>query len=141
MGPRSNYKIAKINHKTRLAHTGVTIKLARRLANRRIFLAFTTNHVAALRKRRMLLFTLPSRATECILSREENCPTILQRYSKRRCKMSNSLPSLLVFLLISTDPFALCKCESVLLERTREFTLNHVLYIISQSNCLKYFPR
>lgn len=30
-------------------HTGATIKLAGRPANRRIFLAFTTNHVATLR--------------------------------------------------------------------------------------------
>lgn len=50
-GARGNYKIAKINHKTWPVLPCSTIKLAGRSADRRIFLAFTTNHVAAVNAR------------------------------------------------------------------------------------------
>ena len=69
-----------------------TIKLAGRPANRRIFLAFTTNHVAAenavdalspLRK----LFT-----AQILLERERKLHgRFLQRRSKQRCKTDNPL--------------------------------------------------
>lgn len=81
-------------------HTGATIKLAGRPADRRIFLAFTTNHVATWRTENVERYTrsLPSR--ECnprgwILpaQRKENCTAILQRHSKCRCKTSTLLPS------------------------------------------------
>jgi len=59
-GPRGNYKIAKINHKPDW-HTGATIKLVGRPADRRIFLAFTTNHVATRRTSSGIRASLPSR--------------------------------------------------------------------------------
>lgn len=83
-------------------HTGATIKLVRRPADRRIFLVFTTNHVAARRTSSSIRVSLPSR--ECMgraggfSPRKENCTAILHRHSKCRCKTSALLPSSLPHL-------------------------------------------
>lgn len=78
-------------------HTGATIKLAGRPADRRIFLAFTTNHVATRRTSSGIRVSLPSREygpRGWILLVERNCTAILHRHSKCRCKTSALLPSL-----------------------------------------------
>lgn len=70
-----------------------TIKLAGRPANRRIFLAFTTNHVAA--ENAVDALSLPFRelfTAQIFLERERKLHgRFLQRRSKQRCKTDNSL--------------------------------------------------
>lgn len=70
-----------------------TIKLAGRPANRRIFLAFTTNHVAA--ENAVDALSLPFRelfTAQIFLERERKLHgRFLQRRSKQRCKTDNPL--------------------------------------------------
>lgn len=70
-----------------------TIKLAGRPANRRIFLAFTTNHVAS--ENAVDALSLPFRelfTAQIFLERERKLHgRFLQRRSKQRCKTDNPL--------------------------------------------------
>jgi len=84
-GPRGNYKIAKINHKTRPAYR--RYHKASRTAGQSAHI-FGVYDQSRAEKRRTLRRAFPSRGRGRILPRKENCTAILQRHSKCRCKTS-----------------------------------------------------
>lgn len=118
-------------------HTGATIKLAGRPANRRIFLAFTSNHVATRGCSRCIYSRVRVSPT-----RGKNCTAILQRHSKCRCKTSTPvrlprapLPPYPHFfspflLLPRRNSFVPREYESVSWNDEGEFALNHIFYIV-----------
>lgn len=97
MGPRGNYKIAKINHKTRPAyrHYHKASRTTGRSAH--IFGVYDQSRGHAENVERYIRVSLPSRASTAraggFSPRKENCTAILHRHSKCRCKTSALLPS------------------------------------------------
>lgn len=161
MGPRGNYKIAKINHKTRPAyrHYHKASRTTGRSAH--IFGVYDQSRGHAENVERYIRVSLPSRASTAraggFSPRKENCTAILHRHSKCRCKTSALLPSsfplfppffisrpvrisLFAFLpiipLASLATLLLCASMNPSDGTTREFALNHIFHVVSRSNVL-----
>lgn len=150
-GPRGNYKIAKINHKTRPAYR--RYHKASRTTGRsaHIFGVYDQSRGYAENVERYIRVSLPSRASTAraggFFPRKENCTAILHRRSKCRCKTSAlPLPSppppstLFAFLPIipPASPATLLLRASMNPSdgTTREFALNHIFHVVSRSDVL-----
>lgn len=121
-------------------HTGATIKLAGRPADRRIFLAFTTNHTATRRTSSGIYAFLSPRASTAraggFFPRKENCTAILHRRSKCRCKTSALFAFLPIIPPASPATLLLRASMNPSDGTTREFALNHIFHVVSRSDVL-----